>query len=146
MLCNSNFIKFYACQKIYQKDESAMDNTRQGQPVQRRRSGRGCIFSLIALALLIAGGIFGYNTLQARFLGNNTAASTCPSNTLVLNMYYGSAKSAWINDEVNDYNSHNTSVCFSHGPIGPGQSRQQIVAVSIQPDICCPDCSCGLPL
>src|SRR6266851_6045295 len=104
MLYNSNFIKFYACQKkIYQKDESAMDNTRQGQPVQRRRSGRGCIFSLIGLALLIAAGIFGYNTLQARFFGNNTTASTCPSNTLVLNMNYGSEKSAWISDVESDY-------------------------------------------
>src|SRR5260370_16823522 len=104
MLCNSNFIKFYACQKKYQKDESAMDNTRQGQPVQRRRSGRGCIFSLIALALLIAAGIFGYNTLQARFLGNNTAATTCPSNTLVLNIYIGTKKSPCISHFVTDYN------------------------------------------
>ena len=123
-----------------------MDNTRQGQPVQRRRSGRGCIFSLIGLALLIAGGIFGYNTLQARFFGNNTTASTCPSNTLVLNMYYGSEKSAWINDVVNDYNSHNTSVCVNAVPIGSGQSMQQIVDGSIQPDIWSPAGSIWLAL
>src|SRR5258708_23958049 len=112
-----------------------MDNTRQGQPVRRRRSSRGRIFSLVALALLVAAGIFGYNTLQARFFGNNTAASNCSSKTLVLNMYYGSEKSAWINDVVIDYHSHNTSVCVNAVPIGSGQSMQQIVDGGIQPDI-----------
>jgi len=111
-------------------------------PGQQRRSRRGCIFSLIVLCLVVAVGIIGYNVISSQF----QTSSGCPTGKLVLNMYYGSEKEAWINDVVSDYNSHNSSVCIDAVPIGSGQSMQEIVAGAIQPDIWSPAGSVWLAL
>ena len=109
---------------------------------QQRRSRRGCVFSLIALCLVVGVGIVGYNVLRSQV----QTSSGCPTNKLVLNMYYGSEKEAWINDVVSDYNSHNGSACINAVPIGSGQSMQEIVAGTIQPDIWSPAGSVWLAL
>lgn len=113
-------------------------------PRQRRSSGRSCIFSLIAICLVIGVGIVGYNLVQSQF--QTSSAPACSTNKLVLNMYYGSEKETWINDVVSGYNSHNNSVCVNAIPIGSGQSMQEIVAGTIQPDIWSPAGSVWLTL
>ena len=109
---------------------------------QQRRSRRGCIFSLIALCLVVGIGIVGYSVSRSQI----QTSPGCPSGKLVLNMYYGSEKEAWINDVVSDYNSHNSSACINAVPIGSGQSMQEIVDGSIQPDIWSPAGSVWLAL
>src|SRR5215472_2181106 len=109
---------------------------------QQRRSRRGCIFSLIALCLVVGIGIVGYSVSRSQI----QTSPGCPTGKLVLNMYYGSEKEAWIHDVVSDYNSHNSSACINAVPIGSGQSMQEIVDGSIQPDIWSPAGSVWLAL
>ncbi len=77
--------------------------------------------------------------------------STHSSNPVTLTMYYGSEKQAWINDVVANFNSHNYAACdgpitVKATPIGSGQSMQEIVDGTIQPDIWSPAGSVWLTL
>ena len=72
-------------------------------------------------------------------------------NPVTLTMYYGSEKQAWISDVVADFNSHNYAACdgpitVKATPIGSGQSMQEIVDGTIQPDIWSPAGSVWLTL
>ena len=65
------------------------------------------------------------------------------SNPVTLTMSYGSEKEAWINDVVATFNSQNITACdgpitVKAVPLGSGQSMQEIVAGTIQPDIWSP--------
>jgi len=58
-------------------------------------------------------------------------------------MYYGSEKEAWIKNVVTDFNSQNITACdgpisVKATPIGSGQSMQEILNGTIQPDIWSP--------
>ena len=73
------------------------------------------------------------------------------SNPVTLTMYYGSEKEAWINDVVATFNSQNITACdgpitVKAVPLGSGQSMQEIVAGTIQPDIWSPAGGVWLPL
>ena len=73
------------------------------------------------------------------------------SNPVTISMYYGSEKQAWISDVVADFNSHNYAACdgpitVKATPIGSGQSMQEIVDGTIQPDIWSPAGSVWLTL
>lgn len=86
--------------------------------------------------------------------GNTTFPSQCatrPPSPITLTMYYSSEKQAWIEDVVNDFKSRRTTPCdgsitIKAIPIGSGQSMQQIVDGSIQPDIWSPASSVWLTL
>jgi serine/threonine protein kinase len=65
------------------------------------------------------------------------------SNPVTLNMYYGSEKEAWISAIVPGFNSRKMTACdgpitVKATPIGSGQSMQEIVDGTIQPDIWSP--------
>jgi Ca-activated chloride channel homolog len=77
--------------------------------------------------------------------------SSHSTNPVTLTMYYGSEKQQWINDVVADFNSRNFAACdgpitVKATPIGSGQSMQQILDGSIQPDIWSPAGSVWLTL
>ncbi len=66
-------------------------------------------------------------------------------------MYYSSEKQQWINDVVTDFNNHHYAACdgpitVKAIPIGSGQSMQEIVDGTIQPDIWSPAGSVWLTL
>ena len=72
-------------------------------------------------------------------------------NPVTLTMYYSSEKQQWISDVVTDFNSHNFAACdgpitVKAVPIGSGQSMQEIVDGTIQPDIWSPAGSVWLTL
>src|SRR5215469_12442647 len=65
------------------------------------------------------------------------------TNPVTLTMYYSSEKQLWIKDVVTDFNSRNYAACdgpitVKAVPIGSGQSMQEIVDGTIQPDIWSP--------
>jgi Ca-activated chloride channel family protein len=73
------------------------------------------------------------------------------TNPVTLTMYYGSEKQEWIKDVVADFNSRNFAVCdgpitVNATPIGSGQSMQEILDGTIQPDIWSPAGSVWLTL
>ena len=73
------------------------------------------------------------------------------TNPVTLTMYYGSEKQEWIDDVVADFNSHHFAACdgpitVKATPIGSGQSMQQILDGTIQPDIWSPAGSVWLTL
>jgi Ca-activated chloride channel homolog len=73
------------------------------------------------------------------------------TNPVTLTMYYGSEKQEWIKDVVADFNNHNFAACdgpitVKATPIGSGQSMQQILDGTIQPDIWSPAGSVWLNL
>ena len=73
------------------------------------------------------------------------------SNPVTLTMYYGSEKQAWISDVVKDFNSRGITACdgpitVNAIPVGSGQSMQEIVNGTIQPDIWSPAGSVWLTL
>jgi Ca-activated chloride channel homolog len=77
--------------------------------------------------------------------------ATRSSNPVTITMYYGSEKQAWISDVVANFNSHNYAACdgpitVKATPIGSGQSMQEIVDGTIQPDIWSPAGSVWLTL
>ena len=80
-----------------------------------------------------------------------SACTAHSSNPVSLTMYYGSEKKAWIDDVVADFNSRNLTACdgpisIKAIPIGSGDSMQQIVNGTIQPDIWSPAGSVWLTL
>lgn len=85
-----------------------------------------------------------------------TQAQTIPcaahsTQPVTLSMYYGSEKEAWMKDVVSDFNAQRVSACDGpitvHAtPIGSGQSMQQMVDGTIQPDIWSPAGSVWLTL
>jgi Ca-activated chloride channel family protein len=63
--------------------------------------------------------------------------------TVTLNMLYGSEKQAWIEDVVKDFNSRNITaggdpITVKATPIGSGQSMQDILSGAAQPDVWSP--------
>lgn len=73
------------------------------------------------------------------------------SNPVTLTMYYGSEKQNWIDDVVGTFNSGNYSACdgpitVKAIPVGSGQSMQQILDGTIQPDIWSPAGSAWITL
>lgn len=106
-----------------------------------RLRGTGCLL-LIALITITAIAIPVYNNYRQHLADCSEPLST----RTVLNMYYGSEKEEWINDVVTDFNNSNTQICVHAVPVGSGQSMQQIVDGSIQPDIWSPAGSVWLSL
>jgi Ca-activated chloride channel family protein len=77
--------------------------------------------------------------------------TTHSANPVTLTMYYGSEKQEWIDNVVADFNSRNFAACdgpitVKAIPIGSGQSMQEILDGSIQPDIWSPAGSVWLTL
>ncbi len=73
------------------------------------------------------------------------------TNPVTLTMHYGSEKQDWINDVVTDFNNRNFAACdgpitVKAVPIGSGQSMQEILDGTIQPDIWSPAGSVWLTL
>ena len=73
------------------------------------------------------------------------------TNPVTLTMYYGSEKQKWIDDVVADFNSRHFAACdgpitVKATPIGSGQSMQEILDGTIQPDIWSPAGSVWLTL
>lgn len=81
-------------------------------------------------------------------------APTCAAhstNPVTLSVYYGSEKQEWMQNVVADFNSHNYAACdgpitVNATPIGSGQSMQDILDGSIQPDVWSPAGSVWLTL
>jgi Ca-activated chloride channel homolog len=83
--------------------------------------------------------------------GPSIQCTSHSSNPVTITMYYGSEKQAWISDVVADFNSHNYAACdgpitVKATPIGSGQSMQEILNGTIQPDIWSPAGSVWLTL
>jgi Ca-activated chloride channel homolog len=77
--------------------------------------------------------------------------STHSSSPVTLAMYYGSEKQTWIDAVVNDFNSRHITACdgpitVKAIPIGSGQSMQEMINGTIQPDIWSPAGSIWLNL
>ena len=73
------------------------------------------------------------------------------SNPVTLTMSYGSEKQQWIDDVVADFNSRQIRACdgpitVKAAPSGSGESMQQILAGTIQPDIWSPSGNVWLSL
>jgi Ca-activated chloride channel family protein len=71
------------------------------------------------------------------------AACGAETKTVTLNMLYGSEKQAWIEDVVKDFNSRNITaggdpITVKATPIGSGQSMQDILSGTAQPDVWSP--------
>ena len=115
---------------------------------QARRNSRICyVLCLLLLLLAACSTTTNPNTpnKQASQTSSNQAiqCSAHSSNPVMLTMYYGSEKEAWINDVVADFNSRNITACDGRitvkaTPIGSGQSMQEILNGTIQPDIWSP--------
>src|SRR5690349_9221830 len=83
--------------------------------------------------------------------GQPIVCSTHSSQPITLIMYYGSEKQAWIDDVVSGFNQQPITACdgpitVKATPIGSGQSMQEIVDGTIQPDIWSPAGSVWLTL
>lgn len=110
-------------------------------------------FLLVILAFSACTPLGGTNTPVASTT-TTIAVSACTthsSNPILLNMYYGSEKRAWLDDVVADFNRKNMTACdgtitVKAIPIGSGDSMQQIAAGTIQPDIWSPAGSVWLTL
>jgi Ca-activated chloride channel homolog len=114
-------------------------------------------FCLLLLAVLAA---CDMSTTPAKKPSQTPSASastqsyqctTHTSNPVTLTMYYGSEKQEWISNVVPDFNSRHITAC--DGPItvkavaiGSGESMQDILNGSIQPDIWSPAGSVWLTL
>lgn len=107
-------------------------------------------YLLLLLTLITACGEATNPTIPRKQASRTPSALNQPiecsahsSNPVTLTMYYGSEKEAWINDVVTDFNSRSITACdgpitVKAIPIGSGQSMQQIVDGTIQPDIWSP--------
>jgi Ca-activated chloride channel family protein len=81
-------------------------------------------------------------------------APTCTTHTnnpVTLNVYYGSEKQEWMQDVVATFNSQHYAACdgpitVNATPIGSGESMQDILDGSIQPDVWSPAGSVWLTL
>ncbi len=81
-------------------------------------------------------------------------APTCAAhstNPVTLSVYYGSEKQAWMQDVVATFNSQHYAACdgpitVNATPIGSGESMQDILDGSIQPDVWSPAGSVWLTL
>src|SRR5215471_1636599 len=83
--------------------------------------------------------------------GPSIQCTSHSTNPVTLTMYYGSEKKQWIDNVVADFNSSNFAACdgpitVKAIPIGSGQSMQEILDGSIQPDIWSPAGSVWLTL
>jgi Ca-activated chloride channel homolog len=83
--------------------------------------------------------------------GPSIQCTSHSTNPVTLTMYYGSEKKEWIDNVVADFNSRNFAACdgpitVKANPIGSGQSMQEILDGSIQPDIWSPAGSVWLTL
>jgi Ca-activated chloride channel family protein len=135
------------------------------QPAHKREHKRHLVFRLLycmSLALFLAACSLGTPSNPSTNNQTPTQAPTAPgaspiqcsahsSNPVTLTMYYGSEKEAWINDVVKDFNSRGITACdgpisVNATPIGSGQSMQEIVNGTIQPDIWSPAGSAWLAL
>ncbi len=115
-------------------------------------------YLLLLLTLITACGEATNPTIPRKQASRTPSALNQPiecsahsSNPVTLTMYYGSEKEAWINDVVTDFNSRSITACdgpitVKAIPIGSGQSMQQIVDGTIQPDIWSPAGSVWLAL
>ena len=82
------------------------------------------------------------------------SAPTCTSHTnnpVTLSAYYGSEKQEWMQNVVADFNSQHYAACdgpitVNATPIGSGESMQDILDGSIQPDVWSPAGSVWLTL
>ena len=77
--------------------------------------------------------------------------TTHSTNPIILNMYYGSEKQAWMEDVVANFNSRHVTACdgpitVKATPVGSGESMQQILDGTIRPDIWSPAGSVWLNL
>lgn len=107
-----------------------------------------CIWSLLCLLVLSA--CSGQDTTNQPASPTKTTASTasfqCTSRSstpVTLNMAYSSEKQTWMEAVVADFNRQNVTACdgpitVKATPMGSGQSMQQIVDGTIQPDIWSP--------
>lgn len=130
-------------------------------PHVRRRTLSMSSFAWVLLALLaVLTGCDNPTSQQSQatvIIPNVTptsVATTCATRTsqpVVLNVYYGSEKQAWMQDVVADFNNKHLSLCdgvivVNAVPIGSGDSMRQIVDGSIQPDVWSPAGSIWLTL
>src|SRR5579875_712953 len=119
------------------------------------------VLLLISLLPLLAACSFNLNQINQLNQGKGTASPSSTgmsivctshsSNPVTLTMYYGSEKENWITDVVKDFNSRRMTACdgpitVKATPIGSGESMQDILNGSIQPDIWSPAGSVWLSL
>lgn len=124
--------------------------------IQRKFSSRFLLISscLLLLTVLAACNFSVSQTSQPTQTAPSGVSIPCTSrssNPVTLNMLYSSEKQAWIEDTVKDFNSRNIVAC--DGPItvkaaatGSGQSMQDLLSGTAQPDIWSPAGSVWLTL
>ena len=124
-----------------------------------RRTPSSMILSTIWCVLLLiwlsACAGFGSNSQTDRppqaLPGTSFQCTAHSSNPVTLTMYYGSEKQSWIDDVVGTFNSGNYTACdgpitVKAIPVGSGQSMQQILDGTIQPDVWSPAGSAWITL
>src|SRR5216110_3501235 len=124
--------------------------------IQRKFSSRFLLISscLLLITVLAACNFSVSQTSQPTQTAPSGVSIPCTSrssNPVTLNMLYSSEKQAWIEDTVKDFNSRNIVAC--DGPItvkaaatGSGQSMQDLLSGTAQPDIWSPAGSVWLTL
>ncbi|HEX3642933.1 MAG TPA: VWA domain-containing protein [Ktedonobacteraceae bacterium] len=114
----------------------------QQHPVRRCQQMSLTLFIMWSLFFVIISSSCGTSPTQTK-QGSPISCSSHSSQPVTLTMAYSSEKQAWIEDVVKDFNGQQMTACdgpitVQATPTGSGQSMQQILDGSLQPDIWSP--------
>jgi Ca-activated chloride channel family protein len=114
----------------------------QQHPVRRCQQMSLTLFMMWSLFFVIISSSCGTSPTQTK-QSSPISCSSHSSQPVTLTMAYSSEKQAWMEDVVKDFNGQQMTACdgpitVQATPTGSGQSMQQILDGSLQPDIWSP--------